>query len=105
MEALWKSVPMAPDAAMVAAATTRLLYLGVAASEAIVRDALASAIAHAPAQPAEQFNHREAEQQAVEREDKLEIIHQSMPQDDGRIARYASTPGAPPTITPCVSSQ
>lgn len=50
MEA-WKSVPMAPDAAMVAAATTRLLFLGVAASEAIVRDALASAIANAPAQP------------------------------------------------------
>lgn len=51
MEALWKSVPMAPDASMVAAATTRLLFLGVAASEASVRDALANAIAHAPAQP------------------------------------------------------
>lgn len=51
MDTVWKSVPMAPDASMVAAATTRLLYLGVAASEAIVRDALASAIAHAPAQP------------------------------------------------------
>ena len=51
MDTLWKSVPLAPDASMVAAATTRLMHLGVAVSEAVVREALVSAIASAPAEP------------------------------------------------------